>query len=88
MDRVAEIASYISKDNPAAAESWIRKLFAKAAQIADFPASGHSVSEISRSDIRELIWGNYRVIYRIETNQISILTIRHTRQILPLDELK
>ncbi|MGB5615899.1 MAG: type II toxin-antitoxin system RelE/ParE family toxin [Desulfobacterales bacterium] len=36
---------------------------------------------------RELIYGNYRIIYRIETKKISILTIRHGQQILPIDEI-
>ncbi|MBW2647342.1 MAG: type II toxin-antitoxin system RelE/ParE family toxin, partial [Deltaproteobacteria bacterium] len=40
------------------------------------------------SQFRELIYGNYRIIYRIETKQISILTIRHGRQILPINEIK
>jgi hypothetical protein len=29
-----------------------------------------------------LVWGNYRIIYRIEVHQVSILTVRHTKQIL------
>ena len=32
--------------------------------------------------------GNYRIIYRIEVHQVSILTVRHTKQILPLEDLK
>jgi mRNA-degrading endonuclease RelE of RelBE toxin-antitoxin system len=35
-----------------------------------------------------LIWGNYRIIYRIRADQIAILTVRHTKQVLPLEDLK
>jgi plasmid stabilization system protein ParE len=43
---------------------------------------GRIVPEIRNKQFRELIYGNYRIIYRIEKKQISILTIRHGKQIL------
>ena len=50
--------------------------------------SGRIVPEIHREDIRELIYGNYRIIYRLETKKVAILTVRHGKQILPIDEIK
>jgi len=88
IDRVAEIASYIAEDNPGAAEKWIRKTFSRTGQLADFPESGRHVPETPRKDIRELILGNYRIIYRVELRQVSVLTVRNTRQVLPLEDLK
>ena len=41
--------------------------------------SGKNVLEINQENIRELIEGNYRIIYKIvEDNQIDILTIHHS----------
>ena len=88
IDRIAEIASYIAADNPNAAEKWIHKIFGRTEQLADFPQSGHHIAETPRKDIRELISGNYRIIYRIDLRQVSILTVRHTKQVLPSDDLK
>ncbi len=88
IDRIAEIASYIAADNPNAAEKWIHKIFARTGQLANFPQSGHHITETPREDIRELISGNYRIIYRIDLRQVSILTVRNTKQILPLEDLK
>lgn len=88
IDRVAEIASYIAEDSPLAAEKWIHKIFARAGQLASFPESGRHLPETARPDIRELVWGNYRIIYRVESHQVSILTVRHTKQILPIEDLK
>lgn len=88
VDRVAEIASYIAEDNAPAAEKWIHKVFARVGQLASFPESGRHLPETSRPDIRELVWGNYRIIYRLESHQLSILTVRHTKQILPIEDLK
>jgi toxin ParE1/3/4 len=88
VERAAEIAEYISRDNPTAAEKWIDTVFSKVEQLKSFPESGRIVPEINSKDFRELIYGNYRIIYRLEKIQVSILTIRHGKQILPLDEIQ
>ena len=88
VDRASELADYIAQDKPSAAEKWIDTVFSKVEQLKSFPEIGRIVPEINDSQFRELIYGNYRIIYRIETKQISILTIRHGRQILPINEIK
>ena len=86
VDRVSEIAEYIAQDNPSAAEKWTNTIFTKVAQLKPFPESGRIVPETNHQKIRELIFSNYRIIYRIEEKQLSILTVRHGKQILPADE--
>ncbi len=88
VERAAEIAEYISRDNLAAAEKWIETVFSKVEQLKSFPKSGRIVPEINSKDFRELIYGNYRIIYRVEKTPVSILTIRHGKQILPIDEIQ
>lgn len=87
IDRASEIAEYISLDNPTAASKWIDDIFEKVLILNSSPKMGRTVPEINRKEIREIIFGNYRIIYRIEEMSIAILTIRHTKQILPVDEL-
>ena len=88
LDRVAEIAAYIAEDNPVAAEKWIRDAFARVEQLGQFPQSGRPLPETSRTDVRELVWGNYRIVYRTDAHRVSVLTVRHMKQILPLEDLK
>jgi plasmid stabilization system protein ParE len=80
IDRASKIAEYIAQDKPSAAEKWVNKIFSKVEQLRSSP-------EIRNEQFRELIYGNYRIIYRIEKKQISILTIRHGKQILPINEI-
>ena len=87
VDRASEIAGYIAQDNPSAAEKWIKTVFSKVEQLKSSPEIGKAVPEIGNNQFREIIYGNYRIIYRIETEQISILTIRHGKQILPIKEI-
>lgn len=87
VERAAEISDYIARDNPAAAVKWIETIFKKVGQLTLSPQSGRVVPEVNDNGIRELIYGNYRIIYRVEDKRISILTIRHGKQILPIDEI-
>ena len=87
VERASEIAEYIAQDNPTVAENWVNSVFTRVEQLKKFPESGRIVPEIKINFFRELIYGNYRIIYRLEENRISILTIRHGKQILPVDEI-
>jgi addiction module RelE/StbE family toxin len=87
IDRASEIADYIARDKPSAVEQWIHKIFSKVEYIKTSPEIGRIVPEINNSQIREIIFGNYRIIYRIEKKRKSILTIRHGKQVLPIKEI-
>ena len=88
IDKASEIAEYISLDNPTAANKWINDVFDKVLILKSSPKIGRTVPEINRKEIREIIFGNYRIIYQIEKLNISILTVRHTKQILPIEHTK
>ncbi len=87
IDKASEIAEYIAQDKPSAAERWINTIFSKVEQLKSSPEIGRIIPEIRNVQFRELIYGNYRIVYRIEKKQISILTIRHGKQILPINEI-
>ncbi len=82
VEKLEEFADYIALDKPMAALNWAELIQSSANKLKKFPQLGRQVPEINRADIRELIEGNYRIIYRLEENLITILTIRHTRQLL------
>jgi len=88
IDRVAEIAEYIARDDPGAAENWVDTVFNKVEELQGFPESGRIVPEIGDRNIRELIYGYYRIIYRAEERRLSVLTVRHGKQVLPVDDIK
>ncbi|MCI5121012.1 MAG: type II toxin-antitoxin system RelE/ParE family toxin [Candidatus Electrothrix sp. AUS4] len=80
-------AEYIASENPTAARRWIETVFAEVALLESSPKIGRIVPELDDEDFREILLGNYRIIYRIEKQSVSILTIRHGKQILPVEEL-
>jgi toxin ParE1/3/4 len=88
VDRVVEIAEYIAIHNLDAAEDWVDTVFRRVRELGNFPESGRIVPETASENIRELIHGNYRIIYRLEGKTLYVLTVRHGKQMLPVDETK
>lgn len=73
-----EIENYISKDSLKYAEITISKLIRKADILITHPLAGRVVPEKGDEKIRELIEANYRIVYRLVTNElVHILTVYH-----------
>ena len=82
-----EAKAYIAGDNPGAAEKWASGLVRVVAKLKRHPKLGRIVPEIGLQEYREVVYGNYRVIYRLSGSMISILTVRHYSRLLDPDEL-
>jgi len=79
IEDINSIAEYISKDSVKYAKIQTERFFEAASVLLTKPNVGRVVPEIKKSNIRELILGNYRIIYRIiSSKRIDILTIHHS----------
>lgn len=87
LERIVEIAEYIAEDKPGASEKWLDSIFESVKRLKKLPESGRKVPEVNQPDIREILYGHYRIIYRIVEMEISILTIRHGKQLQSKEEL-
>lgn len=63
IDDLQSIHEYISKDSKIYADRLIEKIINRVDQLKEFPRSGRVVSEFNSEIIRELIEGNYRIVY-------------------------
>ena len=78
-----DIVDYISRDSQRYAEITAQRIVFKADLLVTFPRSGRKVPEMSRDDIREMIEGRYRIIYRVVSdNRVDILTVHHSSRLL------
>jgi plasmid stabilization system protein ParE len=84
--RVEEIADHMSGDRPGAAADWVAGLFDLVGRLPTFPNRGRIVPELGQSSIRELIYGDHRVVYKVEASRIGILTVRHGRRQFEVSE--
>ena len=76
------IRAHIARDAPATASAYVRQLRASVERLRQFPFSGEVVPELEREDLREVLQGNYRLIYRVSQNRVDILAIYHGFRIL------
>ncbi|MBK7357644.1 MAG: type II toxin-antitoxin system RelE/ParE family toxin [Saprospiraceae bacterium] len=61
------IHDYIAHDLTSYASRFIEKLLVRVKQLEIFPKSGKIVPEFGIENIRELIEGNYRIVYRVNS---------------------
>ena len=83
--RLRLIHDYIAEDSPMNALKVVDRVTARSQQLTELPNSGRRVPEYERSDVRELLVNPYRIIYKIKSDQIDVLTVMHYRQVLPHD---
>jgi len=83
--RLKAIHDYISEKSPAAADKTVRPILARSRQIAEHPHAGRKIPEYQRNGCREILFHPYRVISRIRSSQIDVLSVMHSRQLLPND---
>lgn len=77
------IAEFIAKDSVKYAEIQIERFLNLVEILSVQPKIGRIVHETDDTNIRELIQGNYRIIYRISNPKlIDILTVHHSRRLL------
>jgi len=86
LERLAGIEDYISKDSPERAARFVDQLIEHAESLRDTPRAGRTVPEIAHSDIRELIFKKYRIVYRIKEDCIEILTVFEGHRLLRINE--
>ena len=88
LDSLLEIVWHIQSDKPSAAIHFASAIKNKVARLARFPQSGRLVPEFPSSGLRELLIGDYRVIYRFATQPaiVEILTVRHGARLIEKTE--
>ena len=79
-----EIAEYISHDSESYARSVVRTILQKSRKLADFPFIGRIVPEFANESIREIFAYSYRIIYKIEQDEIDITTVIHGKRLLDI----
>lgn len=80
-----EIEEYIARDSPSIARRFIEKILSRFSQLENFANSGRIVPEFANESLRELIEGKYRIVYKLNADQvIVILRVVHGARLLEL----
>ncbi len=78
------IYNYVAESSKSYAKLLTDKLFARSQMLAVFPEMGRAVPEYGDKQVRELIEGNYRIIYEIlSEDMVLVQTVWHSSRRLP-----
>lgn len=61
---------------------WEDDVFEAVSHLEDFPLSGSVVREFGPDDIRQVLLGDYRIIYRVKNNIPEIISVRHGHKLI------
>jgi len=83
LDDLAAIRDYVARDSTHYATLLVERLFAAVDRLSAFPESGRIVPEFQRPDLREVILGSYRIVYRLRDRRAEVLTVFHGARLFP-----
>jgi len=86
-DDLKSITEFISQDSPHYARLFALDIIEAIERLVDFPELGRMVPEKDDPIIREIIMGNYRIVYRLKDNLVELLTIHHGARLLDPSKL-
>ena len=82
IENLNDIGDYMEKDSFHYAEIVVNSLFDSTEILERHPLVGRIVPEFEDKNIRELISGSYRIVYRVlNENRIDILTVHHSARL-------
>jgi toxin ParE1/3/4 len=86
--RLREIRAFVAEDNAVAADRLVERLLRRAESLATMPHRGRRAPELPESDVREVIDGNYRIVYRIGSDRVVVLTVFEAHRLLRRGEVE
>ena len=82
------ITDFIAVDSPHYASLFAMDVVSAVERLATFPNSGRVVPELNDGEIREILLGNYRIVYRTNDDLVTILTVYHGARLLAPSKIK
>jgi len=87
LNRLIEIEAYIVEDSPTRAIKFTKKIIQKAESLKKHPQKGRIVPEFSISELRELLYKNYRIVYQTKKETLEIITVFEAHRLIRESEL-
>ena len=88
LDDLDSLLAFIAKDSPIAARRFAQKIIQRVDLLATQPLLGGLIAEDDSRIYRQIIQGNYRVIYRTDGIRIFIVAVHHAARLLESENLE
>ena len=86
-DDLEAITEFIANDSEFYAQLFAVDVLEAVDRLVGFPESGRIVPEADNPIVREIILGNYRIVYRFRKETVEILTVYHGARLLDPSKL-
>lgn len=84
VEDVEAIKAYVARDSERYAVLLTERLVAAIERVGLFPESGRVVPEVGDAGLREVVYGNYRIVYRVLPEAVEVVTVYHGARLLRL----
>lgn len=83
LNELDDIGEFIAKDSHRYAEITVNELFNSVDILEQHPRAGVKVPEFKLDEIRQIVKGNYRIVYQIiDDYRIDIVTVHNCARLL------
>lgn len=82
------IKAFIAQDSIDRAEEWIVELYVAGETLSRLSGRGRIVPEFNQENLRELLIENYRLVYRVKSTSVEIITVFEGHRQLKAKDLK
>lgn len=87
LDDLEAICLFIARDAPNVATIFADRAFRAADRLTNHPRLGRIVPELQTETIREVILGDYRLIYRVQHEEVQVVTVHHGARLLDIGSI-
>lgn len=77
VEDLRELHAYIARDSELYASGFVNRIISATEGLAARPNMGRAVPEANDDTVRELLYQNYRIIYRVTSNRVELLSVVH-----------
>ena len=83
VEDLTAIREFISRDSPRYGRLVAERLYDATARLESFPRSGRVIPELGRDDLREIIVGEYRIVYLLTSDAVVLVTVFRSSRLFP-----
>jgi len=82
VEDVEAIKAYVARDSVQYAALLTERIVASVDRLESFPESGRVVPEVGDPSLREVVYGAYRIVYRIQPEAVEVVAVHHAARLL------
>lgn len=76
------IGKYIAIDSENAAQKFVQELIKKADSLIRYPEKGRPIPEKIPGNYRQVLYKNYRIIYKLDGEKVIVSSVYHQKKLL------